>query len=143
MQNIPVITNSLEAKPLQSLTETSTFNCKTPELSAVEMWKRPKTHADPQRIPKVQSLAKKHEAGVVMLAGLKTYHTPGVVAHTFESQHLRGRGRWISEFEASMVYRVSSRTARAIQRNSVSKIQKRNKTNKQNKHKNKKQKIKI
>jgi hypothetical protein len=28
------------------------------------------------------------------------------------SQHLGGRGRWISEFEASLVYRVSSRTAR-------------------------------
>jgi hypothetical protein len=25
---------------------------------------------------------------------------------------LGGRGRWISEFEASLVYRVSSRTAR-------------------------------
>jgi hypothetical protein len=31
---------------------------------------------------------------------------------------------WISEFEASLVYRVSSRTARAIQRNPVSKNQK-------------------
>jgi hypothetical protein len=30
---------------------------------------------------------------------------------------LGGRGRWISEFEASLVYRVSSRTARATQRN--------------------------
>jgi hypothetical protein len=34
---------------------------------------------------------------------------------------LGGRGRQISEFEASPVYRVSSRTARAIQRNPVSK----------------------
>jgi hypothetical protein len=34
---------------------------------------------------------------------------------------LGGRGRWISEFEASLVYRVSSRTARTIQRNPVSK----------------------
>jgi hypothetical protein len=34
---------------------------------------------------------------------------------------LGGRGRWISELEASLVYRVSSRTARAIQRNPVSK----------------------
>jgi hypothetical protein len=33
--------------------------------------------------------------------------------------HLGGRGRWISEFEASLVYRVSSRTARDIQRNPV------------------------
>jgi hypothetical protein len=36
-----------------------------------------------------------------------------------ESQHLVGRDRPISEFEASLVYRVSSRTARAIQRNPV------------------------
>jgi hypothetical protein len=34
---------------------------------------------------------------------------------------LGGRGKWISEFEASLVYKVSSRTARAIQRNPVSK----------------------
>jgi hypothetical protein len=34
---------------------------------------------------------------------------------------LGGRGRRISEFEASLVYRVSSRTARATQRNPVSK----------------------
>jgi hypothetical protein len=30
---------------------------------------------------------------------------------------LGGRGRQISEFEASLVYKVSSRTVRAIQRN--------------------------
>ena len=35
-----------------------------------------------------------------------------------------GRGRQISEFEASLVYRVSSRTARATQRNPVSKKKK-------------------
>jgi hypothetical protein len=34
---------------------------------------------------------------------------------------LGGRGRWISEFEASLVYRTSFRTDRDIQRNSVSK----------------------
>jgi hypothetical protein len=49
---------------------------------------------------------------------------------------LRGRGRLISEFEASLVYKVSSRTARAIQRNPVSKKQK----TKQNKNKKQKQK---
>jgi hypothetical protein len=38
--------------------------------------------------------------------------------------HLGGRGRWISEFKASLVYRVSSRTAKAIQTNLVSKNQK-------------------
>jgi hypothetical protein len=37
------------------------------------------------------------------------------------------RGRQISEFEASLVYKVSSRTARAIQRNPVSKKQNINK----------------
>jgi hypothetical protein len=37
------------------------------------------------------------------------------------SQHLGGRGRQISEFEVSLVYKVSSRTTRAIQRNAVSK----------------------
>jgi hypothetical protein len=41
---------------------------------------------------------------------------PGVVAHAFNPC----RGRRISEFEASLVYKVSSRTARAIQRNPVS-----------------------
>jgi hypothetical protein len=39
------------------------------------------------------------------------------------SQHLGGRGRRISEFEAILVYKVSSRTVRAIQRNPVSKKQ--------------------
>jgi hypothetical protein len=34
---------------------------------------------------------------------------------------LGGRGRRISEFEASLAYRVSSRTARVTQRNPVSK----------------------
>ena len=36
-----------------------------------------------------------------------------------KSQHLRDRGRQISVFEASLVYKVSSRTARATQRNPV------------------------
>jgi hypothetical protein len=34
---------------------------------------------------------------------------------------LGARGRWISEFKATLVYRVSSRTARATQRNPFSK----------------------
>jgi hypothetical protein len=49
---------------------------------------------------------------------------------------LGGRGRQISEFEASLVYRVSSRTARAAQRNPVSK-----QTNKQTKTKQNKTKV--
>jgi hypothetical protein len=40
---------------------------------------------------------------------------------------LGGRGRRVSEFKASLVYRVSSRTARATQRNPVSKIKKKKK----------------
>ena len=51
------------------------------------------------------------------------------------------RGRRISEFEASLVYKVSSRTARATQKNPVSTKQNKTKQNKQtNKNKNKKQK---
>jgi hypothetical protein len=44
---------------------------------------------------------------------------------------LGSRGRQISEFKASLVYRVSSKTAKATQRNPVSK---------QNKKKNKEKK---
>jgi hypothetical protein len=56
---------------------------------------------------------------------------------------LGGRGRQIFEFKASLVYRVSSRTARAKQRNPVSKKkkkqkQKQKKTNQPNKQTNKK-----
>jgi hypothetical protein len=50
-----------------------------------------------------------------------------MVAHTCNPQHSGGSGRQISEFEASLVYKVSSRTARAIQRNPVSKNQKKKK----------------
>jgi hypothetical protein len=58
------------------------------------------------------------------------------------SQHSRGRGWWISEFKASLVYRVSSSTARARQRNPVLKNTKQNKT-KQNKTKQNKTKQKF
>jgi hypothetical protein len=50
------------------------------------------------------------------------------------------RGRQISEFEASLVYRVSFRTARAIQRNPVLKTTKQNKQNKQTKTNKRKEK---
>jgi hypothetical protein len=49
------------------------------------------------------------------------------------------RGRQISEFEASLVYKVSSRTARAIQRNPVSKNKTKQKTKKKKKKKKKKE----
>jgi hypothetical protein len=48
---------------------------------------------------------------------------------------LGGRGRQISELEASLVYRVSSRTARATQRNPVSKNKKMKKQKQTNKQK--------
>ena len=48
-----------------------------------------------------------------------------------------GRGRRISEFEASLVYKMSSRTARATQRNLVSR---KPKTKKKKKKKKRKQK---
>jgi hypothetical protein len=40
----------------------------------------------------------------------------GIFKSSLFSQHLGGRGSRISEFEASLVYRVSSRTARATQK---------------------------
>jgi hypothetical protein len=49
------------------------------------------------------------------------FFLPGSGGGCLQSKHLGGRGRQISESEASLVYRVSSRTARAIQRNPVSK----------------------
>jgi hypothetical protein len=52
---------------------------------------------------------------------------------------LGGRGRQISEFETSLVYRVSSRTARA-KRETLSQKKNKNK-NKQTKNKNKQKKI--
>jgi hypothetical protein len=48
---------------------------------------------------------------------------------------LGGRGRRISEFEASLVYKVSSRTARASQRNPVSKKKKKKEKEKKKKKK--------
>jgi hypothetical protein len=67
---------------------------------------------------------------------LETRSPPGVVAHAFNPS------RQISEFEASLVYKVSSRTARATQRNPVSKKLKNQntKTKTKNKNKNKKRK---
>jgi hypothetical protein len=44
---------------------------------------------------------------------------------------LGSRGRWISESKASLVYRVSFRRARAIQRNPDLKTQTNKQTNKQ------------
>jgi hypothetical protein len=63
------------------------------------------------------------------------WHTPLIPA-------LGKQRQAISEFEASLVHRVSSRTARATQRNPVSKKQtnKQNQTNKQKQKKKRKEK---
>jgi hypothetical protein len=53
---------------------------------------------------------------------------------------LGDRGRQNSEFEASLVYRVSSRTARAIQRNPVSKKRETDKKKKKKRKKKSKEK---
>jgi hypothetical protein len=56
---------------------------------------------------------------------------------------LGSRGRRISEFEASLLYRVSSRTARATQSNPVVKKQKqKQKTKTKNKNKQTKKVVK-
>jgi hypothetical protein len=47
-----------------------------------------------------------------------------------QSQHLGGRGRWISEFEASLVYKVSSRTVRATEKPCLEKPKKKKKKKK-------------
>jgi hypothetical protein len=69
-----------------------------------------------------------------------------MVVHAFNPS-TRGRDRRISEFKASLVYRVSSRTARATQRNPFWKNNNKtkpknqkptNQTNKQTKKKNRK-----
>jgi hypothetical protein len=52
---------------------------------------------------------------------------------------LGGRGRRISEFEVSLIYKVCSRTARATQRNPVSKKKKK----KRKKERKKKEKRNI
>jgi hypothetical protein len=70
----------------------------------------------------------------------QNYFEPGIVAHdafnprTWEAE----AGEFLSsEFEVSLVYRVSSRTARAIQRIPVSKTTTTTKTNKLKKNKQK------
>jgi hypothetical protein len=72
-----------------------------------------------------------------MLTGfeLKRKYKPGSGGTCLYSQHLGGRGRRISEFEASLVYRVSSRTVRATQRNPVLKNKTKQNKTKQNKTK--------
>jgi hypothetical protein len=53
-----------------------------------------------------------------------------VVAHTFSTSTQEAEAGGSLKFEASLVYRVSSRTARTIQENRV--LKSKNKNNKQN-----------
>jgi hypothetical protein len=62
--------------------------------------------------------------GIVLHSVFKNTELAGCGGARLKSQHSGGRGRWISEFEASLVYRVSSRITRATQRNPVSKKKK-------------------
>ena len=71
------------------------------------------------RSPK-KYFSEKHE----VLNALKTIIRPGGGGARLQSQHLGGRGRRTSEFEASL---VSSRTARITQRNPVSEKKKKKK----------------
>jgi hypothetical protein len=72
---------------------------------------------------------------------IKTKHVAGRGGACLYSQHLGGKGRQISEFEASLVYKVSFRTTRATEKPCLEKPKKQNKT-KQNKTKNTKRKPK-
>jgi hypothetical protein len=59
---------------------------------------------------------------------LKKNNQPDMMAHAFNPSTPGGRGMQISEFEASLIYKVSSRTARAIQRSPFLKKKREKKT---------------
>lgn len=63
------------------------------------------------------------------LSKLKVWSQPGVVAHAFSSSS-GGIDRHISDFMVCLVYEASSKIARAIERNTVSKKPKRKKKKK-------------
>jgi hypothetical protein len=70
-----------------------------------------------------------------------TPSSQAVVAHAFNPSMWEAEAGVISEFWASLVYRVNSRIARATQRNPVSKKnKKKNKTKKKKKPKSQKNK---
>ena len=73
-----------------------------------------------QNKTKQKPIKQKRRWGVSLLKGI--YQGNG--GTYLYSQQSEGRGKWISELETNLVYRVSSRTARATQRNPVSKTNK-------------------
>jgi hypothetical protein len=64
---------------------------------------------------KTSKAGKSHASEELTLLRLK----PGVVTHAFNPSTREAEAVGFSEFEASLIYRVSSRTARATQRNPV------------------------
>ena len=69
------------------------------------------------------------------MKGGKKKKKPGVVACAFNPSTREAEAGGFSEFEASLVYKVSSRTARAIQRHPVSKKSKKKQKKKKKKKK--------
>ena len=63
--------------------------------------------------------------------------TAGHGGTCLQSQHLEGRVRWISEFKASLVYRVTSRTAGLHRETLTPKTKKQKTKNSKNKKQNK------
>jgi hypothetical protein len=83
-----------------------------------------------KKIPNLKRKKKEKKKKECYIMARRWWHTPLI------STPEAGRGRQISEFKASLVYKVSSRTARAIQRNPVlkqTKTKKQNKTKQTNK----------
>jgi hypothetical protein len=78
----------------------------------------------------------KHHGGQADVGNSRLEEEPGVVVHAFNPSTWEAEGRRISELEASLVYEVSSRTARAThkQTNKQTKQNKKQQT-KQNKQK--------
>jgi hypothetical protein len=73
---------------------------------------------------KVYSTVKPFTVGDEMAQWSRTLVVQGDGGPRLKSLYLGGRDKRISEFKASLVYTVSSRTARAIQRKPVSKKKK-------------------
>ena len=71
-------------------------------------------------------LPRKAELSGPLLPMKLLYLKPSDGCGLLKFQQWGGRGRWISEFEVTLVYRAKSRTSRATQKNPVTKI-----TNKQ------------